>query len=412
MPHRTSPLFHRPSVTGSLALLGLLACVATAHAQTPPAAAPATGCEVMSSGQLRSNEFIPSYEGGCAKGVAQGAGKAIWHKRYSPEAQPIVWQGRFAQGVFLPESQIVGVKPVDRTRVLFDLGALQGAKGAQAGRLWVESRVDGLRPASACAPISLQVSTHGALAEDAAAKSWLNAAYDRWSTLCAKAGEPAQQRRGNLRVQLHAGADWAPDTYGNLPGSVVQAVRPFPNHDDAKAASEWQQYTNRAAQAVAHQQREKQRSDEQKQLSIELQANQDRIRAFARKTGATRYVELSALKKNPFRFGDEVILVAVRVLAALTPEEAVAGTANRSRHDWSRVLLRGPIAQWDEQGRVVAVRVKGRSTEEHTRDAVIVELVDSRRCEKADCEDYLYMPGKRWLQEDAPITGDANDQKS
>ena len=51
----------------------------------------------------------------------------------------------------------------------------------------------------------------------------------------------------------------------------------------------------------------------------------------------------------------------------------------------------------DEQGRVAAVRVHGRSTDKATEDAVVLELVESQRCEAPNCEDFLLMPGKQWL---------------
>ena len=86
---------------------------------------------------------------------------------------------------------------------------------------------------------------------------------------------------------------------------------------------------------------------------------------------------------------------------ARTPIEATVRSANGGRYDWSNVLLRGPIANWDEQGRIVAARVKGRSTDDGTRDAVILEIIDSQRCEASNCEDYLYMPGNRWLRDEA-----------
>ena len=44
-------------------------------------AAPAAGtgdCEVLASGQLRSNDYIASYQGGCKAGKADGQGKAEW----------------------------------------------------------------------------------------------------------------------------------------------------------------------------------------------------------------------------------------------------------------------------------------------------------------------------------------------
>ena len=388
---------HRfPAAFLPLAIMGYL-FAAPAHAA--PEGVTTGGCEVLASGQLRSNEYIAHYEGGCKNGLAQGEGKATWRSRYSEAAKPIEWQGRFTQGIFLAERQALGAKRVDSTRVLLDMGPLDAPKGAKTkGRMWVESRVDGKLPASACMqPVSVQVSANGTLSDETLAKGWLNNAWARWLAICSQGAADALKGR-NLRVQLHDGTGWTPDSNGNIPGSAVQAVRPFTLSASAKPEDAWQQYSNRAAREQASATRDKQVADE-------MQANKARILAFAKKTGASRFVELAALEKNPFRFGDEVILVAVRIAAARTPVEAVVRSARSDRYDWSRVLLRGPIAQWDEQGRVVAVRVKGRSTEDQTRDAVILEMVEAQRCEESNCADYLLMPGRRWLSDDALNAG-------
>jgi hypothetical protein len=374
----------------------MLACLAglpAAAFATDAAAAPGgvlTGdCNVVASGQLRSNDYIASYQGGCEAGQAHGQGRAEWRLRYAPNATPVVWQGRFERGVFLAELAVVGARVIDRTRVLLDLGPLRS--GAQTGRLSAEARVDGKLPAQACQPVSLQVSAEGPLADDAVAKGWLQAAYQRWQAVCRDAGAQLAPGR-HLRVQLHAGNTWAPDGYGNLPAGVVQAVTPMAAAD---AAPVWNQYTNRAAQQQANAQR-------QQEGDAAMRANQDRVREFARTAGATQVVELRALEQNPFRFGDGVLLVGLQLVEARTLTEAVVRASSRASGDWSRALLQGAIAQWDNQGRIAAVRVKGRSTDKRTQDALVLELVDSRRCQSLDCEDYLLMPGRRWLREGAP----------
>lgn len=370
-------------------LASLPAVVPAAGAKASPPGVRSGDCNVLASGQLRSNEYIASYQGACEGGQAQGQGRAEWRLRYAPNAAPVVWQGRFASGVFLAEPAVLGARVVDRTRVLLDLGPLRA--GAQTGRLFAEARVEGKLPAQACQPISLQVSTEGPLADDAVARGWLQAAYQRWQSACRDVVAPAGSGR-HLRVQLHAGNTWAPDGYGNVPAGVVQAAAPLAA---AGATPAWTQYTNRAAQQQANVQRQQQ--DEAAML-----ANQGRLRDFARTTGAKQVVELRALEQNPFRFGDGVLLVGLQLVEARTPTEAVVRAASRVSGDWSRALLQGAIAQWDNQGRVAAVRVKGRSAEKRTEDALVLELVDSRRCDSIDCEDYLLMPGKRWLREGAP----------
>ncbi len=346
------------------------------------------GCEVLASGQLGSNEYIASYQGGCQGGRAEGQGRAEWRLRYAPNAAPVVWQGRFSQGVFLAEPAVKAARRIDGTRVLLDLGLFQSAD--QSGRLWVESRVDGKLPAQACQPVSLQVSTTGALADDEVAKRWLQSAYNRWSAACQEASAKLASGR-ILRVQLREGDTWAPDAYGNLSGGTVQAVTKI---SEGSAGAVWSQYTNRAAQQRAN-------AVSQQNEAAALQANQERLRSYARAVGATQYVELAALEQNPFRFGTGVVLVGLQLVEARTPSEAVVRSARRVSGDWSRALAQGGIANWDNQGRIVAVRIKGRSTEKHARDALLLEVVDSKRCETIDCEDYLFMPGRRWLREEA-----------
>lgn len=364
-----------------LALLSLC----TAPALAAPQGVSTGDCEVLASGQLRSAEYVASYRGACQGGKAQGQGQAEWRLRYAPAAAPVLWQGRFDQGVFLSEPAVKAARRIYSARVLLDLGEFQGPD--QRGRLWVESRVEGKLPALACAPISLQVSAQGALHDDAVTRQWLGAAYRRWQSVCADT--LTAQRGRALGIQLHTGSEWSPDGNGNLPAGVVQAFTPM-----GAGEPQWQPYTNRAAQARAAATQAQQKTDE-------AQANQARLRAFARAAGARRYVALDVLEHNPFRFGDEVLLVAVEMVEARSPTEGVVRAARRLRGDWTRALVRGPVASWDQQGRILAVRAKGRSSDEHTRDALVLEVLDSQRCEQIDCADYLRMPGDRWLREEA-----------
>ena len=361
--------------------------LAAACAMQPAYAAPegvASGsCEVVVAGIMRTSDYIYRYEGGCKNGLAEGQGTASWQLRHAPDAPPTTWKGRFSQGVFLENKHTVGARRVDNTRVLLDMGSMPAPQGAQPGRLWAESRVEGKLPASACQPLGLQVSANGNLADDALARDWLDRAYAHWQSLCPDGA--AAVKGGFLRVSLQRGGDWSPDSNGNIPSGVVQATKQL-----RKQPPEWSSYRNEASQQQA-------RLQQDQQDAKDLQANRDRIHAFAKKTGAGQLVSLEALEKNPFRFDKQVILVAVRMAAARTATEAVVQPARRTRGDWSRVLLRGAIAEWDAQGRVAAVRVHGRSTDKATEDAVVLELVESQRCNAPNCEDFLLMPGRQWL---------------
>ena len=374
----------RPIWLGAVALSLL-----SLHAQAATDGVKTGACEVFSSGQLRNNDYVFSYDGGCKNGAADGQGTATWRLRHAPDAPPVQWKGKFSQGIFLADKYTVGAKRINSSRVLLDLGPL-AAKGAAAGRLWVEGRVEGKLPPSACEPVSLQVSAQGNLADDAVAKAWLEQAYAHWVAACP--GAPAALNGRNLGIKLHQGTEWAIDSYGNIPSGVAEAWKPLRTGADGKTPA-WQSYRNQAAQQQAQQQRDQ-------QVSADLQANKDRIYAFARKHGARQLVTLDALTTNPFRYGDQPILVAVRLLTARTPIEAIVQPAKRDRGDWSRVLLRGAIADWDDQGHLAAVRVKGRSTDADTDGAIVLELIDSQRCKERDCEDYLLMPGKRWLRDE------------
>lgn len=80
------------------------------------------------------------------------------------------------------------------------------------------------------------------------------------------------------------------------------------------------------------------------------------------------------------------------------PNAVVRGTG---RDGWRGGLLQGAIAHWDDRARIAAVRVKGRSNEEDTQGARLLQLIGSRVCGEPDCDDFLLMPSGRRLQEEA-----------
>jgi len=370
--------------------IGWLACVFIALAA--PAVARATDCEVLASGQLGNNDHIASYTGGCKNGRAQGQGEARWVLRYAPDTAPVVWQGRFDDGIYLAEPEILGARRLEYARVLLDLGRLTGP-GRRHGHLWVESSAEGKLPPSACRPsFNLHVSTQGPLHDDALARQWLDAAYQRWQRICSASVPPTGPARP-LRVRLHEGDHWMDNRSSALPAGVVQAHTALGTSTPPRAAH-WQGYSNRPAQEHAATLRQQAR---QAELQTELQANEKRLRDFASAVGARRFVTLEALQQNPFRFGDEVLLVDLRLQEARTPTEAIVrGTATRYS---GGSLLHGDIAQWNDTSRLVAVRVQGRSEEPDIRGMLLLQLIDSRVCAKRNCDDFLVMPDKRRLNE-------------
>lgn len=357
-------------------------------AKTAPAGVRTGGCAVMASGMLANSDHVPTYQGGCAEGYAQGQGKATWHLVYAPAAAPVVWQGRFDQGVFLSEQAVRGARRVDRTNALLDLGDLKGP--GHTGRLWTHGRVEGDLPPLACKPYGLHVSAKGTLADDEVARQWLQAAYQRWLAVCG--AQAAQELRGrHLRVTVHEGDAWTPDSYGNLPSGVLQA---YTDIVADMGAVKWRSYTNQAAQKQAEAAREQQRASDD-------QASEQRLRELARQVGAAQYVSLTTLDQNPFRFGSAVLLVAVRLREVRSPTEAWVRGVPFFDYGSGAALVQGDVVKWTGESRVIAVRVKGRSKDANTPGVLELELLRSASCTEPSCADYLRQPGGKWREDGA-----------
>jgi len=351
-----------------------------------------TVCKVVASEELSYPSLVASYSGDCKDGWAEGQGVARWERQhYGADPAPIIWQGRFVNGIYLAEPDVLGARHLGHATVLMDLGPLAGP--GHTGRLWTQSSAEGALPPSACHPFTLRVSTRGPLHDDSMARQWLDAAYQRWWHVCgAKILEATPI--STLQVWLHEGDDWTSvDAAHKLPAGVVRA-RTALGTAAASAPANWQSYENRPAQRHAATLRQQ---AWEANLHAELQANERRLRDFARLVGAKRFVTLDVLQQNPFRFGDDVLLVDLRLLEAHTPSEArVRGTTG---HGGRGGLLQGDIAQWDDASRMVAVRVIGRSSEPDTQGLTRLQLIDSRVCGRRDCDDFMVMPDKRRLKE-------------
>ena len=382
------PRFHTFHAThGSAALaLGLLAALGLSGNASAVPAEKSAGCEVVASGTLNRPDYVASYSGGCRNGMADGQGKAQWRLVHAPDAAPVVWQGRFSQGVYLQESGTQAARRVDSARVLLDLGEVRSQ--GKNGRLWVESRVDGKLPASACQPISVRLLAPGELTDDNVAKQWLQAGFQRWQQVCG--GEAATKLKGrNVQLSIHQGSEIAPDGYGNMPATVVTSYGPF----DA-GSYQPTQYTNKAAQAVVQQQQQAAQATEQAQTH-------QRLKAFATEVGAKRYVDLRELEQNPFRYGEQVLLVAVNVVSVESPVQAIVQPARRTRYEYSRALVNGvQVAQWGSESRLLAVRSMGRSKEPGSKGVLSLAVVESRSCKEINCADYTYVTGNRWLRDE------------
>lgn len=369
---------------GSLLLAAMPATVQAA------ASGVSTGdCAVLASGILRSSDYRFSYSGKCPNGVAEGQGRAQWNLTHAPDAAPVVWQGRFSQGVFLAEPEAKRATRVDNTRALLDMGMVKG-EGSGKAALWVESRVDGKLPASVCRPLSLRLLLNGAdLSDDRLARQWLSAAHQHWRKACDAASLAALKGR-NVQVGIHQGGDIAPDGYGNLPAPDVASSGMLDG-----SSYEPRQYSNKAAQAVANAQRDTERRQA-------LDANMQRLKDFANEVGAKRYVDLNQLEQNPFRFGDQVLLVAVRPVRVETPTEAMIRPARRAGYGGANALAKGAqVAQWDAQSRILAVRVIDRSKEPESQGLLRLVVIGSKVCQIENCEDFVYVTGNRWLADEA-----------
>jgi len=371
--------------------IGNLACVLVAFAA--PVVSHATGCEVLTSGMLETHDYIASYSGGCKNGRAEGQGTAQWTRRYAPDVAPIVWQGRFVDGIYLGGAEVRGARRLNSSDVLLDLGPLAGP-GRQRGHLWVKSRAHDTQPALVCRPNSVHVNTQGPLHDDAVARGWLDAAYQRWQGIC-RENLPPPGPVPPLQVYLHEGSDWMKEYDGrrSLPGIAVSANTAL-GTSTPPATADWRGYRNAPAQARASALQQQARVAE---LQARLQANQKRLHDFARSVHARRFVSLDALQQNPFRFGDDILLVDVRLREARTPTLGVIHGSTRSAV--REALLQGDIAQWDDTPRIVAVRVQGRSTESRSEGVLVLELIDSRVCEERNCDEFLLISEQGRMQE-------------
>ncbi len=385
----------RPWVGGVMAAW----CIALASLAAPVAAQTPEGvtlpCQVRASGSMLSpSNYLLKYTGGCKNGFAQGDGRAEWRYANDASLAPVVWQGRFDNGILLTPKAVVAAKPRDARNMLLDLGPLASSAG-RGGRLWVESALDGKLPADACRPqvLHVLVDVHANLASEQEARQWLQAAYQHWLRACPQGhADPKQPGKAaaNAQLKIYQGFELAPDANGNVPGALVSAMASLQGTELV-----FRSYTNNAAIA----QQQKARDVDQTQ---ELAANEKRLKAMARKYGATRVVDLKTLDKNPFRFDDQVLLVGIKPTRVLSRNQATVRLAHRDGWDFTTALAEGAdVAGWNEDSRMLAVRVQGRSTDVRTQDYVQLQVLGSQACEISDCQDFLLMPGGQWAHDKA-----------
>ncbi len=350
-------------------------------------------CQVRSAGLLANlSNYLPNYQGACKNGVAQGQGTAEW--RYANEPQlpaPVVWKGRFDNGIFISNKAVLAAKPRDSVNMLLDLGPLADSDG-KGGRLWVEAMLDGTKPADVCQPkaLHLLVDVHASLASEQVSRQWLQSAYRHWQRACTAADRQGKAPLGLVRFFIYPGFELSADKNGNMPDATVRATASLQGAEPL-----FQSYTNNAAME------QQQKAGEADQVK-EYAANEKRLQALARQYGASRVVDLQALDKNPFRFDDQVLLVGVRTLRVLSRSSATVRSAHRDGWNYTTALAEGAdVAKWGEDSRMVAVKVKGRSTDVRTQDSVVLQVLGSQACNIGDCQDYLLLPGGKWVHDKA-----------
>ena len=346
----------------------------------------ASGCAVTAPPHLATNDYIFSYQGGCRDGLAEGKGRAIWVLRYSPSNKE-EWAGRFSAGVYLPEpSEGLKARVLHGEELLFDLGPLPKLQG-MSPRLAVEAVGDLAQYADPCKPRTLFVlqADSPALASDDVAKPLLRSALDKLKVRC---GEDRLRERGRpggeqtqFRVRAVPQAELGTDKYGNVTGVVAEGVVSL---DPGK---DFIQYSNEAAS----QQRQRQAREEREALK---QANVQRLKAFAKPTGATVWVSLLALAQNPFRYQGQVVLTAARLDEVVAPTRARVIGINGGYQSTYAVIEGEGLAKWEPGARVLAVRVTGRlpNTDADLPAGLQLQLVAQLSCAQGDCGDRLVLP--------------------
>jgi hypothetical protein len=262
---------------------------------------------------------------------------------------------------------------------LTDMGALADAAGRGA-HWWVESRGPDL-----CAPRTLHVlvDVHMPLAREGVAREWMQLAHQRWAQLC-----PGKTAGGLMvRIQLHQGFELAPDAAGYMPRGVVNALASFQGQGMV-----FQQYQSNAASLPPA----------DGEHSPEYAANARRLRQFAQRYKASRVMDVAQLDRLRTR-PHATVLLAVRPGALVGRGKRLVHGARHEGWDASSAVAEGAdVAKWGTDSRMLAVRVKARSTDVRTPDRWVLAVLGSQVCQSRDCEDFLLLQGGQWASGPIP----------
>lgn len=367
---------------------GAIALCVWPAAQAQPSKDAAGGCAVHTSGYLAGDDYILNYTGGCKDGLAHGEGQAVWSLKYS-ENKKITWKGRFNQGVYQPPP-LPDAKGslLSRGKVVFELGDLPAAGGIGGARLNAIAGFEMTDYASACRPDSLYITAPSAqgLEQDDSVQALMRGALNQLRKRCGAAwavtGKGGRASAG-LRVQLLDKHDLTPDRYQNLPDAVATGYVPMEGDGPV------QNYNNRAANRVKQQQ-------EAQSAQAERDATLARLKGFFDRSGGQAWVPLGQVAQNPFRYADQVVVGAARLVEVVSPTLAIVEPVGG---DWSRLLVEGRgIAQWEPGSRLIAVKARGRleAPDKH-QGLVRLELVAVETCKTGHCGDWLDV-GRNVLQ--------------
>lgn len=367
-------------------LLGALAgLVLATSAQAVQHKDAASGCAVVAPRYLASSDYLFAYQGACKAGLADGAGRAVWTLRLSPQNQ-VVWEGAFSGGVYLPPpAQGLSAREWGSDTALFDLGPLPAQNGAPAPRLKVEAAADLTNHPDPCTPRTLWVvnAPAAALVADSTAQALMLAAADKLKARCGdrlrEPGRPGGERT-HLSVRAVPTPDLEADRWGNASGVLADASVPL------AAGAPLERYSN---QAASQQRQQQQRAQDQ----TERQATQQRLRGFFQTHGAQGWASLTDIAQNPFRYAGRVVVTVAQLDEVVSPARA---SLQLRGSDWgyARAVLDGEgVAQWAPGMRLLAVRVAGRVTaDEAFKGLAQLQLVGSEACTQPRCTDWLRLP--------------------